>query len=86
MVATCTGGERGSVLNPALQERPGDAGDIAEIRRREMARPREILGVRAGLAGFRRLRAARGRPAAAAAARAASVSAASRRPPNPWSG
>ena len=71
MVATCTGGERGSILNPAM-DRPDVLANIAEIRRQEMDRAREILGVRAGLARLRRLRAARGRPAAAAARRAAS--------------
>ena len=43
-VATCTGGERGSILNPAM-ERPDVLANIAEIRREEMARARDILGV-----------------------------------------
>ena len=46
-IATCTGGERGSVLNPSFQH-PGIEDDpelITEIRREEMERAREILGV-----------------------------------------
>jgi mycothiol S-conjugate amidase len=45
MVVTCTGGERGSVLNPKL-DRPEIVANITEIRRREMDLAREILGVR----------------------------------------
>ena len=67
LVVTCTGGERGSILNPALKDRADIEANIAEIRRAEMARAREILGRAAALARLRRLRAARGRPAAAAA-------------------
>ncbi len=44
MVATCTGGERGSVLNPKL-DRPEVWENIGEIRRAEMDRAREVLGV-----------------------------------------
>ena len=55
IVATCTGGERGSILNPAM-DRPDMLANIADIRRQEMDRAREILGVRAGLARLRRLR------------------------------
>jgi mycothiol S-conjugate amidase len=51
LVATCTGGERGSVLNPKL-DRPEIWENIAEIRRAEMARAREILGVRQAWLGF----------------------------------
>ena len=67
LVVTCTGGERG------LDPQPGDgpAGDRRATSPRsgqaEMARAREILGVRQEWLGLRRLRAARGRPAAAAA-------------------
>ncbi|MBB1244564.1 mycothiol conjugate amidase Mca [Streptomyces durbertensis] len=52
LVATCTGGERGSILNPKLQ---GDAyieANIHEVRRREMDEAREILGVRQAWLGF----------------------------------
>ena len=52
LVVTCTGGERGSILNPALQGRPEIEADIAEIRRKEMAHAREILGVRQHWLGF----------------------------------
>jgi mycothiol S-conjugate amidase len=51
LVATCTGGERGSVLNPKL-DRPEIWENIATIRREEMARAREILGVRQAWLGF----------------------------------
>ncbi len=51
MVATCTGGERGSVLNPAL-DRPDVWERLPEIRREEMARAREILGVEQEFLGF----------------------------------
>ena len=44
VVATCTGGERGSILNPAM-DRPDVLANIASIRREEMDRAREILGV-----------------------------------------
>lgn len=53
-VATCTGGERGSVLNPGFQH-PGilDNPDlITEIRREEMDRAREILGITQDWLGF----------------------------------
>ncbi|MFC9792023.1 mycothiol conjugate amidase Mca [Streptomyces sp. NPDC127584] len=52
MVVTCTGGERGSVLNPQLQ---GDAyveANIHEVRRKEMDEAREILGVSQEWLGF----------------------------------
>ncbi|MBB1255059.1 mycothiol conjugate amidase Mca [Streptomyces sp. OF3] len=52
LVATCTGGERGSILNPKLQ---GDAyieANIHEVRRKEMDEAREILGVRQAWLGF----------------------------------
>src|SRR5262245_20880170 len=51
LVATCTGGERGSVLNPKM-DRPEVWRDIAEIRRREMDRAREILDVQQAWLGF----------------------------------
>ncbi|MFY1677046.1 mycothiol conjugate amidase Mca [Streptomyces sp. WMMC905] len=52
LVVTCTGGERGSILNPKLQ---GDAyveANIHEVRRREMEEARQILGVRQEWLGF----------------------------------
>jgi mycothiol S-conjugate amidase len=51
LVATCTGGERGSILNPAM-DRPDVLANIGEIRRQEMARAREILGVQQAWLGF----------------------------------
>jgi len=51
LVVTCTGGERGSVLNPKL-DRPEILENMAEIRAAEMARAREILGVRQAWLGF----------------------------------
>ncbi|MBO0871053.1 MAG: mycothiol conjugate amidase Mca [Micromonosporaceae bacterium] len=51
LVATCTGGERGSVLNPKL-DRPEVWENITELRRAEMERAREILGVRQAWLGF----------------------------------
>jgi mycothiol S-conjugate amidase len=52
LVVTCTGGERGSILNPALQGRPEIEANVAEIRKNEMERAREILGVRQHWLGF----------------------------------
>jgi mycothiol S-conjugate amidase len=51
LVVTCTGGERGSVLNPAM-DRPEVAENLTAIRAEEMARAREILGVRQEWLGF----------------------------------
>jgi mycothiol S-conjugate amidase len=50
-VVTCTGGERGSILNPKM-DRPEVLANIAEIRREEMRRAREILGVQQHWLGF----------------------------------
>jgi mycothiol S-conjugate amidase len=50
-VVTCTGGERGSILNPKM-ERPDVLANITEIRRREMESARDILGVRQDWLGF----------------------------------
>ena len=51
LVATCTGGERGSVLNPQM-DRPEVLADISNIRRAEMSKAREILGVDQAWLGF----------------------------------
>lgn len=51
MVVTCTGGERGSVLNPAM-DRPEVVSNIRAIRREEMAKAAEILGVSHRWLGF----------------------------------
>jgi mycothiol S-conjugate amidase len=50
-VVTCTGGERGSILNPQM-ERPDVLANMPEIRRREMEAARDILGVRQDWLGF----------------------------------
>ncbi|MDT4997290.1 MAG: mycothiol S-conjugate amidase [Pseudonocardiales bacterium] len=52
LVVTCTGGERGSILNPALQNRPEIEANISEIRRAEMDHARAILGVEQTWLGF----------------------------------
>jgi mycothiol S-conjugate amidase len=51
LVVTCTGGERGSVLNPKM-DRPEVLADIANIRRAEMDAARAILGVEQAWLGF----------------------------------
>src|ERR1700729_764133 len=51
LVATMTGGERGDILNKAM-ERPEVRADLPAVRRAEMARAREILGVRQQFLGF----------------------------------
>jgi mycothiol S-conjugate amidase len=51
LVATMTGGERGSILNPAM-DRPEVLANLPEIRREEMARAREILGIEQRFLGF----------------------------------
>ncbi|CAM3377138.1 mycothiol conjugate amidase Mca [Nocardioides dubius] len=50
-VVTCTGGERGSVLNPKM-DRPEVWENIAEVRRAEMDAARDILGVTQDWLGF----------------------------------
>ncbi|RSN65877.1 mycothiol conjugate amidase Mca [Amycolatopsis sp. WAC 04182] len=51
MVVTCTGGEAGSVLNPAM-DRPEVVANMTEVRREEMARAAKILGVSHTWLGF----------------------------------
>ncbi|MCG7595790.1 mycothiol conjugate amidase Mca [Mycobacterium sp. PSTR-4-N] len=51
MVVTLTGGERGDILNPAM-DRPEVHGRMAEIRREEMAKAAAILGVEHHWLGF----------------------------------
>ncbi|MFN8195938.1 MAG: mycothiol conjugate amidase Mca [Nocardioidaceae bacterium] len=50
-VVTCTGGERGSILNPKM-DRPDILENITEVRRQEMDRARDILGVSQDWLGF----------------------------------
>ncbi|MEU1819862.1 mycothiol conjugate amidase Mca [Streptomyces roseifaciens] len=52
LVATCTGGERGSILNPKLQGDPYIEEHIHEVRAKEMAEARDILGVKQEWLGF----------------------------------
>ena len=51
LVCTMTGGERGDILNKAM-ERPDIRANLASVRRAEMARAREILGVEQRFLGF----------------------------------
>jgi mycothiol S-conjugate amidase len=51
MVVSCTGGERGSILNPAM-DRPEVAANMTALRQQEMAAAAEILGVRHRWLGF----------------------------------
>ncbi|MGL5405749.1 MAG: mycothiol conjugate amidase Mca [Propionibacteriaceae bacterium] len=51
MVATCTGGERGDVLNPAM-DRPEIIENIATVRAKEMDAARDILGIEQTWLGF----------------------------------
>jgi mycothiol S-conjugate amidase len=52
MVVSCTGGERGDVLNPKLQHDPHVARNIAQVRRDEMAAAQAVLGVEHVWLGF----------------------------------
>lgn len=52
LVVSCTGGERGDILNPALAEQLAHLEDLTEVRRAEMARAAEILGVQHRWLGF----------------------------------
>ena len=52
MVVSCTGGERGDVLNPNLADDPEVVRDIVGYRRKEMAEAVRILGVQHRWLGF----------------------------------
>jgi mycothiol S-conjugate amidase len=52
LVVTCTGGERGDVLNPRLKGDQELERNIRTVRRAEMDRAREILGVRQAWLGY----------------------------------
>lgn len=52
MVVSCTGGERGDILNERLKGDPVLTRDIAEVRRREMAAAAAALGVQHTWLGF----------------------------------
>jgi mycothiol S-conjugate amidase len=51
LVCTLTGGERGDILNKAM-DRPEIRANLPRVRREEMARARQILGVRQRFLGF----------------------------------
>jgi mycothiol S-conjugate amidase len=51
MIATCTGGERGSILNPAM-DTPEVVANLSAVRHREMAEAIKILGARHTWLGF----------------------------------
>jgi mycothiol S-conjugate amidase len=51
MVATCTGGELGDILNPRM-DTPENLANIVELRRAEMDRARDILGIEQVWLGF----------------------------------
>jgi mycothiol S-conjugate amidase len=51
LVVTCTGGERGDILNPAM-DRPEIVADLAAVRRQELVTAVNILGVRQLDLGF----------------------------------
>ena len=52
MVVTCTGGERGDILNPRLADDASVLANLAQVRKEEMDRAREILGIRQEWLGF----------------------------------
>ncbi|WP_347343547.1 mycothiol conjugate amidase Mca [Jatrophihabitans telluris] len=52
VVVSCTGGERGDILNPSLKGRSDIEADISSVRRREMAQAQAILGVKHEWLGF----------------------------------
>jgi mycothiol S-conjugate amidase len=52
LVVSCTGGERGDVLNPKLQNDPDLLRDMTEVRRKEMAAAAAALGVKHEWLGF----------------------------------
>src|SRR5690625_2062485 len=52
MIVTCTGGERGSILNPQLENAPAVLRDIAHYRRQEMANAAAALDVQHRWLGF----------------------------------
>lgn len=52
LVVSCTGGERGDVLNPRLENDPEVLRDLPGLRRREMAQAAEALGVSHRWLGF----------------------------------
>lgn len=52
MVASMTGGERGDVLNSALEANPSAHRDLPAVRRREMKKAQQVLGIEHRWIGF----------------------------------
>src|ERR1035437_4443891 len=52
LVVSRSDGERGDVLNPALKNDPEILPNLPEVRRREMAKAQQILGVQHTWLGF----------------------------------
>lgn len=52
LVVTCTGGERGDVLNPKLQNDPEVIANLSQLRKVEMAAAATALGIRQTWLGF----------------------------------
>lgn len=52
MIVSCTGGERGDILNPALADDPLAHRDLPGLRRREMAAAQAVLGVQHRWLGY----------------------------------
>ena len=52
LIVTCTGGERGDVLNPAFGDAPSTLEAMSAVRRNEMAAAAHALGVRQHWLGF----------------------------------
>jgi mycothiol S-conjugate amidase len=52
LVVSCTGGERGDILNESLKNHPHILRDIAQVRRDEMKAAQEVLGVEHTWLGF----------------------------------
>ncbi|WP_265523505.1 mycothiol conjugate amidase Mca [Oerskovia flava] len=52
LVVTCTGGERGDILNPSFGPGPQTPEEMAGLRRREMAAAASALGIRQQWLGF----------------------------------
>ena len=52
LVVSCTGGERGDILNPKLKENADLKRDMAQVRRQEMANAVAALGVQHEWLGF----------------------------------
>lgn len=46
LIVSCTGGERGDILNAAIAKDPAAHRDLAGLRRQEMARARDVIGFR----------------------------------------